>query len=67
MSDTLALRVQAITGELVGERVRIEVPYEGGVYAAIGTVTAARLPLVEIDTGGGDKRLRHIQNIDLLD
>ena len=67
MADSLHIRVEAIKGTLVGERVRIEVPYEGGVYAAIGIVTRVAFPLVEVDTGGGQTRLRHVNDIDLTD
>ena len=67
MSDTVYLRVQAIKGDLVGERVRIEVPHDRRVYGEIGTVSSVALPLVEVDTGGGQTRLRHVDDIDLTD
>jgi len=62
---TKNLKARAIAGHLVGRRVRVEVPYRGGQYAEIGTVTAIAFPLVEVDTGGDTIRYRHIDNIRL--
>mgnify|MGYP006420898857 CR=1 FL=1 len=64
-TKNLNTRTSAIKGDLVGEHVQVAVPYSGGQYAEVGTVTRVALPLVEVDTGGDTIRYRHIDNIQL--
>ena len=65
MKPNIQTRTQALSGQLLGKRVRIEVPYRGGQYAEVGTVSGLAYPLVEVDTGGDTKRYRHIDDITL--
>jgi hypothetical protein len=65
-TDTIERRTRAITGRLVGDRVRFRVPHRGGVFAEVGTVRAVSLPLVAIDVGGGRRRYRHINDLQLI-
>lgn len=50
--SNLEVRTEAIKGNLIGRRVKVMVPYDGGEYAEVGTVTGLAYPLVEVSTGG---------------
>jgi len=64
--DTIEKRVAALSGQITGRKVRLQVPYEHGTYAEVGTVTSIGYPTVAVDVGGGQKRYRHIDQITIL-
>jgi hypothetical protein len=65
-TDTLSTRFAALNGDLMGQRVKITVPYRGGQYAEIGTVVGIGFPVVEVDVGD-QCRYRHVNRIELQD